>query len=125
MACGYSQIPGVDYSDSYSPVVHDITFRALLLAMIVEGLSGKIADVETAFLHGELEEEIFMECPQGMDTQSDDEILILDKCIYGLVQSARQYHKKAVTILKKIGFEGGEVDPACTCAIARKLGEST
>ena len=85
VACGYSQIPGVDYSDSYSPVVHDITFRALLLAMIVEGLSGKIADVETAFLHGELEEEIFMECPQGMDTQSDDEILILDKCMYGLV----------------------------------------
>ena len=79
--------------------------------MIVEGLSGKIADVETAFLHGELEEEIFMECPQGMGTQSDDEILILDKCIYGLVQSARQYHKKAVAILKKIGFEGGEVDP--------------
>ena len=36
VACGYSQIPGVDYSNSYSPIVHDITFRALLLAMIVE-----------------------------------------------------------------------------------------
>ena len=117
VACGYSQIPGVDYTDSYSPVVHDITFRALLLAMIVEGLSGKIADVETAFLHGELEEKIFMECPQRMDTQSDDEILILDKCIYGLVQSARQYHKKAVAILKKIGFEGGEVDPCLYCLL--------
>ena len=89
MVCGYSQIPGVDYSDSYLPVVHDITFCALLLAMMVEGLSGKIADVETALLHGELEEEIFTECPQGMHTQSDDEILISDKCIYGLVQSAR------------------------------------
>ena len=60
VACGYSQIPGVDYSDSYSPVVHDITFCALLLTMLVEGLSGKIADVEIALLHGELEEEIFM-----------------------------------------------------------------
>ena len=45
VACGHSQIPGVDYSDSYSPVVHDITFCALLLAMMVEGLSGKIANV--------------------------------------------------------------------------------
>ena len=41
VACGHIQIPGVDYSDSYSPVAHDITFRALLLAMMVEELSGK------------------------------------------------------------------------------------
>ena len=60
VACGYIQIPGVDCSDSYSPVVHDITFCALLLAMIVEELLRKIADVETTFLHGDLEEEIFM-----------------------------------------------------------------
>ena len=65
MVCGYSQIPGVDYSDRYSPVVKDITFCTLLLAMMVEELSGETADVETAFLHGDLEEEIFMECPKG------------------------------------------------------------
>ena len=47
-----------------------------------------------------------MECPKEMDTESDDEILILDEYIYRLVQSAREYHKKAVAILKKIGFEG-------------------
>ena len=52
-----------------------------------------------------------MECPKGMDTKSEDENLLLDKCIHGLVQSEIQYHKKAVAILKKIGFEGGEVDP--------------
>ena len=74
--------------------------------MMVKELSGKMADAETAFFHEDLEEEIFIECPKGMDTESDDEILILDKCIYELVQSARQYHKKAVAILKKIGFEG-------------------
>ena len=88
MACGYSQIPGVDYTESYSPVVHDITFRALLLMMISQGLSAKIVDVETAFLYGNLEEEIYMECPTGMNS-NEGEILILDKCIYGLVQSSR------------------------------------
>ena len=63
-----------------------------------------------------------MECPPVMDSQSYDEILILDKCIYGLVQSARQYHKKAVAILKKIGFEGGEVDPCLYVRDSTKFG---
>ena len=110
VACGYSQIPGVDYTESYSPVVNDITFRALLLMIISQGLSAKIVDVETAFLYGDLEEEIYMECPARMNSK-EGEILILDKCIYVLVQSSRQYHRKAVKILKKLGFEGGDVDP--------------
>ena len=49
VACGYSQIPGVDYSANYSPVINDITFRMLLLTMMYFGLSGKIVYVETAF----------------------------------------------------------------------------
>ena len=90
--------------------MHDITFRILILAMILLGLSAKIVDVETAFLYGELDEEIYMECPPGMKSKAD-EILILGQCIYGLVQSARQDHEKAVEILRKNGFVGGEVDP--------------
>ena len=93
----------MDFTESYSPVVHDITFRALLLVMIAEGLSAKIVDVETAFLYGDLEEEIYMECPKGMEPEpKEGEILILDKwCIYGLVQSAKQYHQKAVKFSKR------------------------
>ena len=121
VACGYSQIPGVDYDQSYSPVIHDITFRTLLLVKIILGLAAKIVDVETAFLEGELEEEIYMECPAGMDS-TEDEVLILDRCIYGLVQSARQYHRKAVKILKRIGFEGGEVDPCLFTRESPKFG---
>ena len=48
--------------------------------------------------------------------------MISDKCIYGLVQSARQYHQKAVKILKKIGFEGGEVDPCLYIKETTKFG---
>ena len=90
--------------------------------MIAEGLSAKIVDVETAFLYGDLEEEIYMECPAGMDSK-EGEVLILDKCIYGLVQSARQYHRKAVKILKKIGFEGGDVDPCLYMKESTKFGK--
>ena len=66
-----------------------------------------------------------MECPQGMDTKSDDEILILDKCIYGLVQGARQYHKKAVAILKRSDLKGEKWNLACMSTRAPNLGGST
>jgi len=123
VACGYSQIPGVDFTENYSPVINDITFRLLILAMMFNRLDAKIVDVETAFLYGTLEEEIYMECPPGMGEVIDDcreiedSILLLRQCIYGLVQAARQYYKRFVTILKKIGFKGGDVDP---CLFSKK-----
>jgi len=117
VACGYSQIPGVDYSENYSPVIHDVSFRYMILMMLLHNLDAKIVDVETAFLYGELEEEIYMECPPGMRNVTNDDILLLLQCIYGLVQAARQYYKKVVKILKKIGFRGGDVDP---CLFSRQ-----
>ncbi len=66
VACGYSQIPGVDYTDNYAPVINDVTYRIMLICEIVWKLTSKIIDVETAFLHGDLEEEIYMDCPDGL-----------------------------------------------------------
>ncbi len=109
--CGYSKIPLVEFSENYSPVVHDVTFRILILLLIVFGLTAKIVDVETAFLYGNIGEEIFMESPPGMTDVDEDEVLALNKCIYGLVQAARQFHKKATEVLCKIGFNGGEAEP--------------
>ena len=54
VACGYSQIPGVDFFETYAPLVNDVTWRALLAIKIVNGFVSIIIDVETAFLHGEL-----------------------------------------------------------------------
>ena len=110
VACGYSQVPGVDFNDSFAPVVNDVSFRVLLIAKLVWKLKARIIDVETAFLHGDLKEEIFMEIPPGMEA-SKDECLILKKTIYGLVQSARQFYVKLVDALKGCGFEGSPVDP--------------
>ena len=117
VACGYSQIPGVDFQDNYSPIVNDVTFRIILLVWILYHLTAKIVDVETAFLYGKLEEEIYMECPKGLKEGSKDKALLLNQCIYGLVQAARQYYKHFVAILKKIGFTGGNVDP---CLFSRR-----
>jgi Reverse transcriptase (RNA-dependent DNA polymerase) len=64
VACGYSQVPGIDFTEVFSPVVNKPIFRIILLAQILWGLKANLIDVETAFLHGELEEEIYMDCPK-------------------------------------------------------------
>ena len=111
VACGYSQVPGVIFSENYSLVVNNIIFLILLLTVIYFGYSAIIVNMETDFLYGELEEEIYMEYPQGMSGIGQDDCIILNKCIYTLVQAVRQYYKKAAKILKNLGFVGGNVDP--------------
>ena len=70
----------------------------------------EVVDIETAFLYGVLDEEIFMKIPEGLDeylesTFENNECLILDKAIYGLVQATRQFHKKLTKVMEnKMGF---------------------
>jgi hypothetical protein len=109
VACGYSQIPGLDFTDVYSPVVHDATFRIMLVAELKWKLKSKVVDVESAFLNCNLEEKIYMDCLDGTEHDPEDCLLLL-KAIYGLVQSARQFFKKFVLILGKIGFVPSSAD---------------
>ena len=112
VACGYTQIPGIDFAENYAPVISDVTWRIMLVAMLIWNLEGILIDVECAFLEGDLEEEVYMECPEGLENSDKiKECLKLEKSIYGLVQSARQWWKKFVKILRQIGFEGGYADP--------------
>ena len=107
---GFYQVPGVDYQESFSPVVHEVTIRIMILFWLIHCLSAMLGDVETAFLYGELEEEIYMRAPKGLVLQ-DDECLLLLKAIYGLVQASRQWRKKLISVMKKIGFKVSAVDP--------------
>ena len=110
VACGYSQVPGVDFNEVFSPVCNDVTFRMVIVLMIIWRLEALIFDVTTAFLTGDLEEEIYMECPDGME-HDDDEVLLLLKTIYGLVQASRQYNKKFTDVLvNKMGFRQCRAD---------------
>ena len=70
----------------------------------------EIWDIVTAFLYGDLDEEIYMEAPDGFERffafNRELECLILDKAIYGLVQAARQFYKKLKNVLvQKLGFK--------------------
>jgi hypothetical protein len=110
VACGYSQIPGQDFTNAYSPAMNDITIHIMLLTKLVHNLESKLADVETAFLYGILEELIFMECPEGLSIK-DDEVVQLDRTIYGLVQEVRAFFNRLKLALGKIGFIQSLMDP--------------
>jgi hypothetical protein len=115
VACGYSQIPGVDFNESLAPVVNDVSFRIILTAKLLWYLQASIVDVETAFLHGNLQEEIYMNVPKGLN-QDDYTCLLLKKTIYGLVQSAREFYNKLLSTLKSMGFTENKSDP---CLLSR------
>jgi Reverse transcriptase (RNA-dependent DNA polymerase) len=102
VACGYSQIPGIDFNESFAPVINNVSFCIILIAKIMWGLQASIIDVETAFLHGQLSEEIYMNAPDGMNIK-DNKCLQLKKTIYGLVQSAREFYKRLICELKDLG----------------------
>jgi hypothetical protein len=109
VALGYSQIPGVDFSENYAPVVNDITMRVMLVLKMENNWMSETIDVETAFLYGDLTEEIYMTIPRGLEEYANqklhDKCVILKKSIYGLVQAARAWWKQFTNSLQKIGFK--------------------
>jgi Reverse transcriptase (RNA-dependent DNA polymerase) len=109
VACGYSQVPGVDFNDSFAPVINDVCFRIMLITKLIWGLKACIVGVETVFLYGELQEEIYMNVPEVLSTDSKN-VLKLSKTIYGLVQSAREFYKKLISVLKLIGCKENKFD---------------
>jgi len=92
----------------------------LLIAMLVWNFDAIIINVESAFLYGDLDEEIYMDLLDGM-MGFKDECLLLLKAIYRLVQVVRQWHKKLIDVFKKISFKGGIADP-CLMMQQNKLG---
>jgi hypothetical protein len=110
VACGYSHVPGIDFSESFAPVLNDISFIIMLIAKLVWDITCAVVDIETAFLHGDLDEEIYMEVPKGLEIK-DNKKLILRKTIYGLVQIARKFYEKLISVIKVIGFHESKSDP--------------
>jgi hypothetical protein len=113
VARGFSQIYGVDYLDTYAPVVKLASIRILLAIAAIYGLEIHQMDVVTAFLAGELEEEIFMEQPEGFEVgnKEDDLVCRLRRSLYGLKQAPRVWNQRIRLFLKSIGFDQTYSDP--------------
>jgi hypothetical protein len=82
----------------------------MLIAKLVWGTTSMVVDIETAFLHGNFDEEIYMDVPMGLSTGTNKN-LHLQKSIYGLVQSSRKFYEKLIDVLKVIVFEDSKSDP--------------
>lgn len=76
---------GVDYNEVFSPVVKHVTIRLLLSLVVHEDMELEQLDVKIAFLHGNLEERILMEQPEGY--KKGNKVCLLRKSLYGLKQS--------------------------------------
>ena len=123
VALGHSQIPGVVNTGNFASVAHDVSFRIALARMMVDKLVSLVMDVETAYLYGEIDEEIFMRSPVGMEENdpgpSLEDCYQLVKGIYGLCQAARQLWETFVDTAKKESF-GFQVSPADPCMLFKQ-----
>ena len=109
---GFTQVLGVDYEDTFSPMLRMSTFRMLLSQSVQLGLDLIHMDVVTAFLHGSLQEELYLKIPANMQTPSNKgSVFKLNKAIYGLKQASRQWFKHFHDFIIRQGFQQSEVDP--------------
>ncbi|CAB0020139.1 unnamed protein product [Nesidiocoris tenuis] len=115
---GFSQKKGIDYEETFSPVAKTGTIRCLLSVAANEDMVLGQFDVSTAFLYGDLEEEIFMVQPEGFE-DGTNRVCHLKKSLYGLKQAPRCWNKRVVDYLKKIGFKASDADP---CLFIRQNG---
>ncbi|KAG8501441.1 hypothetical protein CXB51_003771 [Gossypium anomalum] len=108
---GIFQVPGVDFTDVFSPIVKHSSIRALLGIVAMHDLELEQLDVKTAFLHGELEEDIYMQQPEGFTvSEKEDYVCLLKKSLYGLKQSPRQWYKRFDSFMTSHDFKRSSFD---------------
>jgi hypothetical protein len=111
VARGFTQVHGVDYNETFAPVSKMASIRTLLAIAAVEDLEVHQMDVKTAFLHGDLEEEVYMDQPEHfVDPQQPQLVCKLRKALYGLKQSSRAWYQRIDTHLLQLGFARSNAD---------------
>ena len=97
---GFNQKKGIDFDEIFSPVVKMSSIRVILGLAASFDLEIEQMDVKTAFLHGDLEEEIYMEQPEGFVVKGKENYVCkLNKSLYGLKQAPRQWYKKFESVM--------------------------
>ena len=110
VARGDRQKEGVDFDDTYSPVIRMATFRLLLAIGMMRGAEVHMLDVETAYLYGYVDKEIYMEIPDCHKDYKPGKCAKLVKAIYGLKQAGRLWYQRLTDYLLKLGFTQSDGD---------------
>ena len=110
VAKGFTQREGVDFNEIFSPVVKQASIRAIMSKAAYEDLEIEQLDVKTAFLHGTLDETIYMRMPEGFE-EDGDKVCLLQKSLYGLRQAPRQWNHKFDEFMMKNRFTKSAYDP--------------
>uniref|UniRef100_A0A8R7QVF4 Reverse transcriptase Ty1/copia-type domain-containing protein n=1 Tax=Triticum urartu TaxID=4572 RepID=A0A8R7QVF4_TRIUA len=107
----FKQRYGVDYEDTFRPVVKSATIHLVLSLAVSRGWTLRQLDVQNAFLHGVLEEDVFMRQPPGyVDSRFPHHVCKLDKASYGLKQSPRAWYSRLSSRLQELGFVPSRAD---------------
>jgi hypothetical protein len=111
VAQGFSQVAGVDFNETYSPMIRLTSIRFILAFACENNLELRQVDVKGAYLNGIIDENVYMRQPEGFVVPGkEDMVCKLNKGVYGLKQSGRLWNKLLKSELEKIGFITGEAN---------------
>ncbi len=122
---GFAQIEGLDFFETYAPTCKPETFRILLGAAAQKDLHLNQMDVKSTYLHSPIEEEIYLEQPEGFVKRGENEQTLackLNKSIYGLRQAAKNWYEALAKLLIENGFQRSRND---YCLFVRQEADGT
>ena len=120
VARGFTQKYGIDYEDTFAPTVRSDTLRAVLAIVALEDLECHRVDVNNAFTQSSLNDTIYMTAPEGVRVAPGRALQILQS-LYGLKQSAREWHNRCTNELIKLGFEQCSSGPCLFTHFTRNI----
>eukprot|EP00253_Pinus_taeda_P023524 PITA_23524 len=108
----FSQKEGIEYDEIFAPVARYTTIRSIIALVASQVWNPHQMDVKTAFLHGSIKEEVYVEQPEGFEIYDlKYHVCRLKKAFYGLKQAPRAWYERIDSYLMKLGFTRSEADP--------------
>ena len=110
VAKGFTQTEGVNYFETFSPIMKIATVRVVLALASLHRWTIQQLDVNNAFLYGDLLEDVYMTVPPGVSVSGSSKYFKLHKCLYGLKQSSRKWYEKLSILLLSCGYQQAQAD---------------